>query len=71
MRRTELVYGIPEQVAGTTFVTKFPNGYRRQTVLLREPKLDSMMDQRHGIQKLSAAVRSGHLKLDGDQQMLE
>lgn len=73
---TERVYGIPpEQVVGTTFVTKFQLGADGTPTLMREPKIDFIDDgpgKPVGIQKfIGRRPILAFGNSDGDQQMLE
>jgi phosphoglycolate phosphatase-like HAD superfamily hydrolase len=72
----EKVYGIPpEQVVGTTFVTKFQMGTDGKPVLMREPKIDFIddgPDKPVGIQKfIGRRPILAFGNSDGDQQMLQ
>ena len=72
----ERVYGIPpEQVVGTTFVTKFQMGADGNPVLMREPKIDFIDDgpgKPVGIQKfIGRRPILAFGNSDGDQQMLQ
>ena len=72
----EKVYGIPpEQVVGTSFVTKFQMGANGQPMLMREPKIEFLDDgagKPVGIQKyIGRRPVFAFGNSDGDQQMLE
>lgn len=72
----EGVYAIPpEQVVGSSFVTKFQIGSDGKPVLMREPKLDFLNDgpgKPVGIQKfIGRRPILAFGNSDGDQQMLE
>jgi hypothetical protein len=72
----ERVYGIPpEQVIGTSFITKFQMGTNSEPVLMREPKLEFLDDgpgKPVGIQKhIGRRPIFAFGNSDGDQQMLE
>jgi phosphoglycolate phosphatase-like HAD superfamily hydrolase len=72
----EKVYGIPpEQIVGTSFVTKFQMGSSGVPVLMREPKIDFIDDgpgKPVGIQKfIGRRPILAFGNSDGDQQMLE
>jgi hypothetical protein len=73
---TEKIYGIPpEQVVGTSFVTKFQMGSDGKPLLLREPKVDFIDDgpgKPVGIQKfIGRRPILAFGNSDADQQMLE
>ena len=73
---TEKVYGIPpEQVIGTSFVTRFQMGENRIPVLLREPKIEFNDDgpgKPVAIQKfIGRRPIFAFGNSDGDQQMLQ
>jgi phosphoglycolate phosphatase-like HAD superfamily hydrolase len=73
---TEKVYGIPpEQVVGTSFVTKFQMGPNGVPVLMREPKIEFIDDgpgKPVGIQMfIGRRPIFAFGNSDGDQQMLE
>jgi phosphoserine phosphatase len=73
---TERIYGIPpEQVVGTSFVTRFEMGKGGNPVLFREPKIDFIDDgpgKPVGIQKfIGRRPILAFGNSDGDQQMLE
>ena len=72
----EKVYGVPpEQVIGTSFVTKFEVGSNGVPVLLREPKIEFIDDgpgKPVGIQRfIGRRPIFSFGNSDGDQQMLE
>lgn len=72
----ERVYGIPpEQVVGTTFVTKFQMGADGKPMLMREPKIDFIDDgpgKPVAIQKfIGRRPILAFGNSDGDQQMLQ
>jgi len=72
----ERIYGIPpEQVIGTSFVTKLQAGTNGAPVLMREPKIDFIDDgpgKPVGIQKfIGRRPILAFGNSDGDQQMLE
>jgi len=72
----QTIYGIPpEQVIGTTFVTKFVIGADGMPVLLREPKIEFVDDgpgKPSGINKfIGRRPIFAFGNSDGDQQMLE
>jgi phosphoserine phosphatase len=72
----EKVYGIPpEQIVGTSFVTKFQTGSSGIPILMREPKIDFIDDgpgKPVGIQKfIGRRPILAFGNSDGDQQMLE
>jgi phosphoglycolate phosphatase-like HAD superfamily hydrolase len=72
----EAVYGIPpEQIIGTTFLTKFEIGKDGVPVLMREPKVDFVNDgpgKPVGIQRsIGRRPILSFGNSDGDQQMLE
>jgi len=72
----ESIYGIPpEQVIGTSFVTKLQTGTNGAPVLMREPKIDFIDDgpgKPVGIQKfIGRRPILAFGNSDGDQQMLE
>jgi len=72
----EKVYGIPpEQVVGTSFVTKFQMGSSGIPVLIREPKIEFIDDgpgKPAGIQRfIGRRPILAFGNSDGDQQMLE
>ncbi len=73
---TERIYGIPpEQVVGTTFVTKFQIGTDGSPSLMREPKIDFIDDgpgKPVAIQKfIGRRPILAFGNSDGDQQMLQ
>lgn len=73
---TERVYGIPpEQVVGTTFVTKYQMGTDGTPALMREPKIDFIDDgpgKPVAIQKfIGRRPIFAFGNSDGDQQMLQ
>ena len=73
---TERIYGIPpEQVVGSSFVTKFEMRKDGKPVLFREPKIDFFDDgpgKPVGIQKfIGRRPIMSFGNSDGDQQMLE
>jgi phosphoserine phosphatase len=72
----ERVYGVPpEQVVGTSFVTKFQMGPNGVPVLMREPKIEFVDDgpgKPVGIQRfIGRRPILAFGNSDGDQQMLE
>jgi len=72
----EKVYGVPpEQIVGTSFVTKFQLGSSGIPVLIREPKIEFVDDgpgKPVGIQKfIGRRPIFAFGNSDGDQQMLE
>jgi hypothetical protein len=74
--KPERVYGIPpEQVVGSTFVTRFQMGNDGKPMLIREPKIDFIDDGRGkpvGINKLIVRrLIAAFGNSDGDLQMLQ